>query len=460
MKFNRYHLLKGLSITALFFFFYPLCALLSVLFFRVQGIQSIWLWLYGVLNGLFSLLLCCSTDYFYQKDRLSLPIAKLFRMLFLLVPLVFIYRFQNALEWKMALVYFILSIIYYLAINRAYFRSYEDVIGRVMITISVVSGLAVAASCWMLSLDYQVELLALYVVIALSLYGVIRNQYQIDYMMERRRHRLKDLPQKIRSYNLKLLIVILVVVLIGFGLRSWIVMEINWVLLFLRDCLLALMQLIGWLFRFGEEETTIEPPADDQGVFSMPAAEEGTTFPFQIIFIIVIVALLIYYRKFIIDWVSERLQRLIEVIREQIYRVPINRKREIEQNEYYSDKIETISSIVVEKRHLRNNRYTLRHWKREYNSYQKMPQGAERFDFGYGLMIRYFILKDVSIKSFETPMEIVCKEALRSFPVNKHQLTEYYYLLHYSKQKKLDKLSFEQLDQMLTQLSEWNQSHK
>ena len=272
---------------------------------------------------------------------------------------------------------------------------------------------------------------ALFFGMLLVLFGC--NQAGIDFMMQRRHHRFDALPQKIRSYNIRLLIVTaaaLILLLLLYRPIAWLLAAGG------RGLLAVLRWLLGRLPNGGNAESASEEP--EQGQASQDAMGQlapGETSPFWTYFGIALaigfVFLLYYYRHEIFS----ALRAVWRAIRETFRRLLWGgrQKAERDENEYYTEtdeKIESETSEVQEDLSAADRRK----WRRACRRFAAAGDSPQAMRTGYRLILQGIALQGVPVAVSDTTLEI-CHNALAEGlpPVGK--CTDGYNRLRYGEQE-------------------------
>ncbi|MCI8622772.1 MAG: hypothetical protein HFG26_03825 [Provencibacterium sp.] len=356
--------------------------------------------LYG--QGSFLLLAGCGylLPHFLSKHRLLLGLLRPFAVLlaagagFLISPFAgWIPRTLFALLCGAAL----LAGTLFCGLSYADFRA-----GRPLVWLLVFHALA-AALLWVLEkwglAEYRLDMLVLSLALALAFYALCRNQANIDFHMERRRHRLELLPQKIRVYNLMLMLGIFVSGFCLFLLRRPIaegLRALGWRFL---GCLAWIFFLLVKLIErlFPKEETAPSSGFNDPDILALFQDESYESIPDFWIYLataLIIAALLWWKRREILRLFCLVFQKLAELIRRLFSFHPSFRALSgEEENPYYTDEV---VSLPPEERNRRPaaRRFHLREWKKSYRQYLHMPEDteerrSEKFRYGYRLVLQY-----------------------------------------------------------------------
>lgn len=266
--------------------------------------------------------------------------------------------------------------------------------------------LGAAAALWGMQrlglAEYRLDLLTLSLGFAFAAYALCRNQANIDFHMERRRHRLELLPQKIRLYNLRLMLGVSVLTLLLFLLRGPIAGG-------LRALGRGLRALIFWIFFlldrlanlfYREKETPPDTPsavADPFAGFQDGPYESIPDWWVYLFLILITAALLWWKRREILQLLLTGMEKLWRLIRRLFsFSSALHLKGEETESPYYTDEIVSLPP-EQEKLQKAARRSAAREWKKSYGRYLRMPeqseeQQSEKFRCGYRLVLQYLAL--------------------------------------------------------------------
>ena len=241
-------------------------------------------------------------------------------------------------------------------------------------------------------------------------YGLSLNQGNLDRLMERRGHSFSQLPERIRWYNVRLLALVLVGILIlalfagplaqaGRGALSLIGQGISF--------------FFSWLSSFfatssepGEEtDTPMSPLLDESasGIWNVSVFLLGILI--LVLAVILITkggrALLRRLGRALLEW----LRRLLHWLESLFFRKPKADPEKIE-SEYYVDEDIRIAPALAELPKDLTRRQRLRQWKKARRQFRQMPDGPEKFRFGYGLALEGAKLRGLSVSPGDTPLEL------------------------------------------------------
>ena len=318
-------------------------------------------------------------------------------------------------------------------------NSYGEILPEKLWLITLITNLVVLLGIWMMQVDYDAMSYVWIYFGYIIIFYLITNQSNIDYLMDRRKHRRADLPLKIRRYNFFMVLAVFGVVLVGFLLKD------VWVWLF--ESFFDLLQYgiywfvygVIWLssriFRIGGD-AVIDTSGGLEDIGEAPQHREAfwwTDFVFYGALIAIILFFVINNRRAIFDGLRNMLMKLQKLFAALIERVRDALKLQmVETGEaaYYVDDIEMISAQDV-KDELRAQRFLMRDWKKQYKRFLAMPDDAEKLRFGYQLSLEWVLLRGGSFSEAETPLERI-KSVGHYLPRDAWtQVTENYQLIRY-----------------------------
>lgn len=241
-------------------------------------------------------------------------------------------------------------------------------------------------------------------------YGLSLNQGNLDRLMERRGHSFSQLPERIRRYNVRLLALVLVGILI-LALFAGPLAQVGWGLLELAWRGISLF--FGWLSSFfatssepGEEtDTPMSPLLDESasGIWNVSVFLLGILV--LVLAVILITkggrALLRRLGRALLEW----LRRLLHWLESLFFRKPKADPEKIE-SEYYVDEDVRIAPALAEPPKDLTRRQRLRQWKKARRQFRQMPDGPEKFRFGYGLALEGAKLRGLPVSPGDTPLEL------------------------------------------------------
>ena len=337
--------------------------------------------------------------------------------------------------------------------ERLYYRSYDDLLGIVLILAAAAVNLLVLIALWAMTDAYAQFSggISFCYLLTVLIYALVRNQSNIDQLMERRRHKLEHLPKRIRYYNALLLGILCLVILLLFLFRQPLAKGIAWAgreLLRLVFLLIGgILGAIGRLFPSSEEEYS----APSSQLPFLPGTEEGeaASFPAEIVLLLILLLLLFLLRKRILaglKWLAGKLSGLLHKSR-------LLQQDHI-QSEYYEDHVQSLSEAERAGQEKPETwAELLRQWKRLYRKYWRLSDPGERFSAGYGLLLGWLRLNEVAVSPSDTTLDILQKGEAQFTSFGGSAATEAYNLFLY-REDTPDAGQLEQLDAFVRHLPE------
>ena len=242
-------------------------------------------------------------------------------------------------------------------------------------------------------------------------YGLSLNQGNLDRLMERRGHSFSQLPERIRRYNIRLLALVLVGILIlalfagplaqvAWGVLSLIWQGISW--------------FFGWLSSFFA--TSSKPGEETDTPIMSTLLDESASGIWNVSILLLGILVLVLAVIFITKGgrallrrlghaVLERLRQLLRWLESLLFRKSKVDPEKIE-SEYYVDEDVRIAPALAEQPKDLTRRQRLRQWKKARRQFRQMPDGPEKFRFGYGLALEGAKLRGLSVSPGDTPLEL------------------------------------------------------
>ncbi len=304
---------------------------------------------------------------------------------------------------------------------------------------------------WAVRLPMDAPSFVLVFLAATAIYLLVSNQSNIDYMMQRRRHALSHLPEKIRRYNILLVGGIFVLLLALFLLKDWIILGIAGLGELLRR---ALVYLLNMSFSDGEAPLPDDPGANGGEDFPLEPGEPNPVVQAVLTLAVaaVLIFLVVYYRRSIL----EAFQNLYRWVRDAVYRLFHKDRAAVrvdDSSEYYLDLEETL--LPAEYTARRRVVSGMRQWRRAVKEYSRMADGPEKFRRGYALIVEGLTLRQIPIRQSDTTLEIMDKSAEALPPSSLAIPTAGYNALRYG-ERTIPLEQIGQIDALLAQMKKKN----
>lgn len=299
-----------------------------------------------------------------------------------------------------------------------------------LIAFLFISGFSFPFYGWISMLDYF---------LLCSIRFVLYNQNNLEEITASRHYSFADLPQKIRSYNFKLVVRLIALITAAFllllnakSILSWLFAKISE---FLKYILLAVLSALP------ENENTVIEEIQGGMQGGMDFTELGppteTWLIWKILeklsYVLVFcggIALLIYLIYRICKW-----------------KIP---RKTYEKNPEYEDSEQLLDT---KKRSGRKHNYNRRRWNKDYSAYRKMKDGEEKFHIGYLLAVRGLQLSGLPLQCSDTPCEIDSKSKTFLKEDEYHLATNKYNLMFYA-ENQYSAEALKQMDEALQEISE------
>ena len=244
------------------------------------------------------------------------------------------------------------------------------------------------------------------------IYLLTKNQSGIDRMMERRKHDLSHLPSKMRRYSLLLTVGIILLILLLFAAKAPITAALTAFFAALREgfffCTRAFFR---WLASFDDGSSPVGSGTNDTDPLGAIGELDYTTSGLWNVLYVVIILLAIIvffaYRRQIAEGIAGVYRKLLSFLR-RIFAKPDRPSSFKGDSGYYFDLVETVAPSEQKPLFGRTG-FRFRDWKKLYKKFLNMKDNAEKYRFGYGLLVDYLRLKKVSISPSDTVPTIEAK---------------------------------------------------
>ncbi|MGI5958880.1 MAG: hypothetical protein ACOX60_05640 [Massiliimalia sp.] len=451
-KFQK--MLKIMAVISSYLFLYPIAALLCVFLDGYHGKNSIFYWLIFVLVGGVSYGIGYLLQYLEQQNKCS---AYVKNGLYLGMAIAAFlggfchYGSGNVLKRILMGIFVAFSTEWSLyAVSREYkeFADGKPILLGSGINVAVLLFLWVYRRTW--GGSFESSYFAYFYLAMILCYVVIRNQANLDYMLERRRHKLEHLPQKVRWYNMVLVLVVFIVVVLGFCFRGELAKGLRWLGGLVLGGIRGIIQFIQWLgslFPDSEGESMASGEVDFSG---LTEGETRSGLPAEFYLFLMLIAVLvviIWKRRQIGAFLRRLFLRVMELVRSWMGRTGISRQRSGE-SEYYRDWEQELSQEEIQATAHDRDQDSWKRWKRSYRRYCRMELIPQRFRTGYHLLVRWINLQGGQVLPSDTTLEILQKEQNLTKNTNCTQITEKYNLFRY-REDDLSSEDYRQMDELL-----------
>ncbi len=332
------------------------------------------------------------------------------RAIWLLIMLVFLIVtfivISPLLHHRYMSVLFIPCIVVYIVGGKQYYHAYNEILGQVWLIVSGTSSIIICSVLSLLGIETPVFTVATLFLIQLSIFLLVKGQSNIDFMMERRKHRFEHLPSNIRRY---VFLLTSAVIALMFGtLFFW--DGIATAFRFILNLFVILLRFLFSLIPSSQQEEIPVEEVVEASPGGMPMAEENpyaeiiNTITY-IITALAALAVIYKYRRQILSAIALLINKIIEQIAKLLRPTPIAGLLTAQKSNYY---IDTENKILPQKvKAERKNAITAREWRRSYAKFIKMPPSAQSYRFGYRLTLLWLTMRRAEFGESDTPLEML-----------------------------------------------------
>ena len=339
-----------------------------------------------------------------------------------------------------------------------HFRSYDEIMSRKNLYIIFAFNGGALLIFFFSGLDAAVRYAPVFAAVLLG--GILLqlfslNQGGMDAMMRLRRHRPDQLPHKIRSYNFRLVLLLVVLLLLGvlmYQPLAGLVQAAGNGLLWTIRTIVRFLSSLG-----GEDNDDIppvqsEPPKEDINMdMLIPDGEANPVWDMlMFLSILLLVLVLILNGGKIMRKLVALLRRVFRRLSDWLHR---SRKRADTQiTDEYTDVDEEISAVEEAPLLKEAPPQPWLTWKLAYQRYRLMTASEERLRTGYRLAMEWLRIQKVPLQPSLTTLEIAqaADEALNFVPMR--AATAQYNLLRYG-DRSYDLCDQAELDQLLSEMA-------
>ncbi len=287
-------------------------------------------------------------------------------------------------------------------------------------------------------LQYDFTLFIPEFLIFIIIFGMVRNQSHIDFLMARRKHKMEDLPKWVRSYNLGLMSAILAVIAVLFLCRDWIIVGIKWLAKWISIGLYRLFYWVGsWFVPDQFEPIHFEENAELAEEIVEEAARSN---PYGAIFSYVLVALLLVGVIWLL-WRFHVFGKLWSILKKSgsalMRRLQHGADKEVQEQdtaEEFTDEETELSKDLRSSRRGAKQTSAFKEWRQRYKRFLKVKEQNARYREGYLLLRQYLKLRGVAFLDGDTVLQLHDK-AVKSKKVEagkSEQIAWGYNLLEYA----------------------------
>ncbi len=288
--------------------------------------------------------------------------------------------------------------------------------------------------------------------IYISIFGLATNQSHIDHLMERRKHKMEDLPKWVRSYNVWLTSSIMAVIAVLFLCKDHIITGIKWIAKVTGFVIVKVWTWFGSIFIHEEFEEFYVPTTETIEDFEV-AVSEGSQrstmiFSYFIVMMLLIAAVYLVFRFRLFQKIWSFLKNMGMTLLHRFKEGNGDYRPNIIEQEF----VDAESELDAETR--KNRRKdpgsAFKQWRKAYKQFLKLKAEEGRYEQGFLLLTEYFKLRGVALKEGDTAMQAAGK-AVRSKKLDEgtgDDITEGYHLLCYA-EKGLDENKMSILEKAL-----------
>ena len=407
---TRETVLKLISIMLMFICVYPLTSIIRISL--LQGSR-------GFLDGVFYLAVIFSTfiavNLIMRKNHTRKNIVLAYG--FLIVPIIvsLMYFFSYG---ALSIIFGILiTIILCFFTIRVYFKKYDYLISGIKIYVGIVMLLlALTFSTYFEELKYLKNQFYIFIFIYAFFAMIIKNQINLDSIFSKRFDKVSGLPERMRSYNIKKIIVFFLLIVGIFYFRETLVAVLeqlgNLLILILRTSWGFLSSAITKLQEFFSAEEQMELPNSPEMGYIDDTGGNGNSI-FNKIFNIIgflLVAFIVYkiVTVLIIHQLIPSLRDTFKRIFEKIINLFEKAECKEEKTDYYTDSIERIlpSSNTLKKSKKLKSTPSIN---KALKQVEKIKNPKEKIKYLYGFILKYMSAKGMDIKRSYSTGEIYKK---------------------------------------------------
>ncbi len=285
--------------------------------------------------------------------------------------------------------------------------------------------------------------------IYISIFGLVMNQSHIDFLMERRKHNMEDLPRWVRTYNVGLTSAIMAVIAVLFLCKDWIISSIKWLAKMISVGIYHALHWVGSLFI--NDAISTDPMGgatdvpDELVEIGGASADPRITmfFSYFLVFVIIVMVIWGIWRFKILSKFWKFLKKTSNALLHQLkYGHKENTRTEFVEQEYIDSETELDQNARKTKK--RDDGSAFKQWRKEYKQFLKLKESKQRYEQGFLLLTDYFKLRGVPLFEGDTAVQ-VSEKAVKSKKIeafSSNAITEGYNLLCYAESGcKQDKLT-------------------
>lgn len=326
--------------------------------------------------------------------------------------------------------------------------AYGEIFTRPGFLFDVIAGLVVSLLLFLMDVPPPAGMMCAAFFLTAALYALVGNQANIDFLMERRKHKMENLPRKIRSYNLRMTLLAVGGLGVLFLLRDW----VTALIIFVRNGIIrafdAVMRFFLWLGSLIPDVEAVpeEIPIQEKVEPELKPGYDSSWILFLVLGLVVLL-LILRYRRRIGRFFLSVFQGLAAFFRRWLGNRGIFRQDDA-SGEYVDEEHFLAQEERLQEKGARAQR---REWLREARRFQKEAPSPAAFRKGYGLLLEGLRLRGAELPLSYTPLEAVqAAQESGLAPSGGEEVTEDYLRLRY----RLEELGTEEHQRLRLTLEE------
>jgi hypothetical protein len=339
----------------------------------------------------------------------------------------------------------VMAIVYFMG-QSIFFKPYYEILKFSAVILHIVGGVALAVVTWLIRKEgepanYSIDLVVVVFLIFISVYAISKSQGTLDFVMDRRGHKMSALPSNIRNYNLLLVCILLALLVLAFIFRGPIgafIVLLKDGLLFVVKCLIA---LFFWLMSLFYSSSGEEASNGGTGELDLSQLDQGSgSIPDLtiLILILVVAGLIVFNWKRIVSGFRKLWKGTRNLCRKLFWGRKEMRGRKDESMDYVDEE----ESLTEEESARGSGATGWKAWRKSYRLFRKMEDSEEKLRRGYRLMVEWLNLKGAHVHLSDTPLEILEKfESMKAEPAAGDVTEEYNGIRYGEKDADLQKMS-------------------
>lgn len=338
---------------------------------------------------------------------------------------------------------------------RYYFFHYSMILTGFAMIFSAVGNLIVILILFLTEHPYSPELMIFFYFISVHIFAVGKSQGNIDYLMERRRHSEQNLPPKVRTYTIRLIMIIAGITALLFLFKDGIFAIFFSLFKLIKIVGTASMELARQLSKTtGGEATPLEELPTVPDYVPLEDVPEVTPHPvwnalFYIVGFIIIAVLIIKFFGNAVSAIKKLCRRVLQMLSEISMKFA---KKDNDEECGFTDSEEFLSEDETQALKELPRRKRLSEWKKLVKDYKKMPDSPEKYRKGFKAALDGFRLTGTEISPVRTTGEIGQLEQVKNNFSDYPPTADTYDIIRYGESP--ENPDFTSLGQLIDRLSE------